>query len=196
MLDSMLHNPRPTRAEATDIANAIFDGTDAVMLSGETAVGRFPVKCISTMDSIIREAEANFNIWGHQVKIVDPTGDDTVSISHAVREMAHDRNVACIAVFTLSGRTALLVSKTRPCVPILAFTPDRHTHQLMGMYWGVIPILAEPADTVENMLSCVEEGIATSTSIEPGQQVVLVAGYPVGAFSPANLILLHTVKKP
>jgi pyruvate kinase len=124
MLESMMHNPLPTRAEASDVANAIFDGTDAVMLSGETAAGEYPVESVTMMDRIVRQAEADFGKWGHDQGIESSDEhDDAVALSQAARELAHDRDVAAIAVFTRTGRSAILMSKARPCVPVLAFTP-------------------------------------------------------------------------
>jgi pyruvate kinase len=195
MLDSMIHNPRPTRAEASDVANAIFDGTDAVMLSGETAVGEYPVAAVQMMDAIVCEAEAHLSDWGHWQGGVTPelSYDDTLYMTRAARELAHDRNVAAIAIFTKSGRTALLMSKTRPGVPILAFTPDEDTYARLEMYWGVVPYLVPHAATIEAMLVDVEAAMMTSGSIEPGQQVVLICGFPVDAVRPTNLALLYTV---
>jgi pyruvate kinase len=193
MLESMIYNPRPTRAEASDVANAIFDGSDAVMLSGETAVGAFPVQTIEMMNSIICEAESNLEAWGHWLGKTPKDEDDAAYVTRAARELAHDRKVAAIAVFTMSGRTALLMSKERPAVPILAFTPSPDTNRRMAMYWGVLPHLVSEADNVETMLTHVEKTMIAETSIKPGQQIVLVCGYPVGARRSANLALLHTV---
>jgi pyruvate kinase len=204
MLESMIYNPRPTRAEATDVANAIFDGTDAVMLSGETAVGKYPVQSVEMMDAIIRQAEAQLNKWGHwegslQDSIVckdsgdEVFHDDALSITRAARELAHDRNVAAIAVFTQTGRTAQLMAKARPSVPILAFTPEETTYRQMPMLWGVLPYLVPYADTLETMLHAVEEAIVTATPLVPGQQVVLISGFPVGSMRPPNIALLHTI---
>lgn len=195
MLETMIHNPRPTRAEASDVANAIFDGTDAVMLSEETAAGDYPVKSVQMMDAIIREAEAHIEDWGHWkgISSLEMTQDDTHFMTLAARELAHDRKVAAIAAFTRSGRTALLLSKTRPGVPILAFTPSEETYNLMNMYWGVTPCLVPQVDTVKAMLVEVEAAMVKSTPIQHGQQVVLVCGFPVDQIRPTNLALLHTV---
>jgi len=205
MLDSMISNPRPTRAEATDVANAIFDGTDAVMLSGETAVGKYPIQSVEMMAAIIREAEARLGEWGHwdgelgeaatgrRPATASPTHDDALSMTRAARELAHDRNVAAIAVFTQTGRTARLVSKSRPIVPILAFTPEKDTFRRMPMLWGVLPYLVPFQDTLEKMLSEVEQAIVTATPFQPGQQVVLISGFPVGAMRPPNIALLYTL---
>jgi len=197
MLESMIHNPRPTRAEASDVANAIFDGTDAVMLSGETAVGEYPVQAVDMMAKIICQAEAHVEEWGHWhgPTITDTQGDNTVFMSLAVRELAHDRNVAAIAVFTMSGRTALIVSKTRPGVPILAFTPDIHTYNRLEMYWGVAPFLVPHSATLEEMLLDVDAAMKSSGVVKPGQQVALTCGFPVATISPTNLVLLHCVNE-
>lgn len=196
MLDSMINNPRPTRAEASDVANAIFDGTDAVMLSGETAAGKYPVRAVETMDAIARQAEEYLSRWGHWKGTVEPqdSGDDTYFMTQAARALAHDRNVAAIAIFTMTGYTALLMSKTRPGVPILAFTPVEETFLRLPMYWGVVAYKVPDAGTIETMLDDVEAVLTSSKLVNPGQQVVLTCGYPVGELCPTNLALLHTVR--
>lgn len=195
MLESMIHNPRPTRAEASDVANAIFDGTDAVMLSGETAIGEYPIQAVEMMDSIICQAEAHVDEWGrwHGPVGAASDGDDTMFMSLAVRELAHDRNVAAIAVFTMSGRTALHVSKTRPGVPILAFTPKINTFNRLEMYWGVTPYLIPSSTTLEDMLEDVDGALIDSGVVVSGQQIALTCGFPVASISPTNLVLLHTI---
>ena len=195
MLDSMINNPRPTRAEASDVANAIFDGSDAVMLSGETAAGKYPVESVAMMSAIIQEAEVHYEQWGHYMDFPDEvaTQTDSLSITRAARELAHDRDVAAIAVFTETGRTALYMSKARPRVPILAFTPERITYQRLGLYWGVTPFLVPYATTVETMLAHVETAIMASSNLQPGQQVVLISGFPVGMMREPNFALLHTI---
>ncbi len=194
MLESMISNPRPTRAEASDVANAIFDGTDAVMLSGETAAGRYPEESVRIMAAIILQAEANLPTWGHwHGPALRKSADDAYYIARAAREMAHDRNVTAIAVFTQSGRTALLMSKVRPNVPILAFTPNPHTYQKLSLFWGVTAYHVLMVSTIEAMLGCVEETLVASTPLKPGQQIVLVCGFPVGLMRLPNLALLHTV---
>ena len=194
MLESMIHNPLPTRAEASDVANAVFDGTDAVMLSAETAAGEYPVESVAMMDRIVRQAEAGFNEWGHTQIMEASAHDDAAAIAAAARELAHDRDVAAIAVFTRSGRTAALMAKARPCVPILAFTPEPQTYQRLAMMWGVRPYIVPFADTVEEMIAHVETALRASGIVQPGQQVVLISGFPVGAMRPPNMALLHTVE--
>ncbi len=195
MLESMIHNPRPTRAEASDVANAIFDGTDAVMLSAETAMGEYPLQAVAMMDKISCQAEAHVEQWGHWhgPAITDKFDDDTRFMSLAVRDLAHDRNVDAIAVFTMSGRTALFVSKTRPTVPILAFTPDIRTYNRLGMYWGVTPYIVPQSMTFDEMLTDVDRVIKNISKIKPGNLVALTCGYPVATISPTNLVLLHRV---
>lgn len=201
MLESMIHSPRPTRAEASDVANAIFDGSDAVMLSAETATGQYPVETVAMMDAIICQAEEHLDAWGHwhgtrphYRRVSDPqSSEDAIFITRGAREQAYDRNVAAIAVFTVSGRTALLMSKERPRVPILAFTPSETTYRQMPLFWGVLPHLVPYSDTVEKMLEHVEAAMIADNLIRPGQQVLLICGFPVGTRRPANLTLLHTV---
>jgi pyruvate kinase len=146
------------------------------------------------MDQIVRTAEANYADWGKCNPLKEePTRDDAVSISRAARELAQDRNVAAIAVFTQTGRTAMLMSKERPQVPIVAFTPEIRTYQRLGLQWGVVPFLVPYASTVESMLAHVEAAILSSNLCQIGQQIVLITGFPVGAMRLPNFALLHTI---
>lgn len=194
MLESMISNPRPTRAEANDVANAIFDGTDAVMLSGETAVGAFPVETIAMMKAIISKSEEHLKQWGRwkgtPSKTVD---DDAIAITGAARELAHDLNVAAIVLFTQSGRTARYMSKAMPRVPIIGFTPEEHTYHRMSFYWGVYPNKIAFANSMREMLSHVDSAMIATTPIKNGQQVVVICGFPVGSYQLPNLALLHTI---
>ena len=194
MLESMIHNPLPTRAEASDVANAVFDGTDAVMLSGETAAGEYPVEAVTMMDRIVRQAELGFDEWGHIQDIESGEHDDAMALTRAARELAHDQDVAAVTVFTRMGRSALLMAKSRPCVPILAFTPEEHTYRRLALAWGVQPYIVPCVDTVEEMFHCVETSLRDTGTVKPGQQVVLVCGFPVGEMRPPNMALLHTVE--
>jgi pyruvate kinase len=197
MLDSMIDNPRPTRAEASDVANAVLDGSDAVMLSGETAIGKFPVKTVEMMASIITQSEDHSDIWGRTVREItdDASHDDAVYITRAARNLAQDRAVAAIAVFTRSGRTARLMSKARPDVPILAFTPVPRTYQYLSMVWGIRPYLIPHAETIEEMISHVDNVVLKDTPVEIGQEIVLIAGFPIDKMVPPNLALLHTIQE-
>lgn len=194
MLDSMIINPRPTRAEASDVANAVFDGSDAVMLSGETASGKYPVESVAMMDSIVCQAEEHYEDWSHCALPDEGNNlDDALSLSRAARELAHDRHVAAIAVFTHTGRTALLISKFRPRVPILAFTPDPDTFTRMTLFWGVRPYLIPFADNMESMINIVDKSLIESTLVQEGQQTVLISGFPISSMRAPNFALLHTV---
>jgi pyruvate kinase len=195
MLESMIHNPRPTRAEASDVANAIFDGTDAVMLSAETAVGQYPVQAVMMMNAIVEQAEEHTTEWGRWNGLPEPAShdDDTYYLTQAACQLAHDRNVTALAVFTESGRTACVLAKERPVVPILACTPNVDTYQRMGLYWGVQPLLVPRTDSIEEMLASVESALLAKRAIKPGEQVVLTFGYPLNRAQPSNMVLLHTV---
>jgi pyruvate kinase len=194
MLESMIHNPLPTRAEASDVANAVFDGTDAVMLSGETAAGDYPVESVSMMDRIVRQAEAHFEQWGHPVDMEMDDHNDAVAVTHAARELAHDQDVAAIAVFTKLGRSALLMAKAKPAVPILAFTPEKKTYSRLALAWGVQPQTVPFMETVEEMFRCVESSLRASGNVKPGQQVVMVCGFPLKEMRTPNMALLHTLE--
>jgi pyruvate kinase len=195
MLDSMIENPRPSRAEASDVANAVFDGSDSLMLSGETAIGKYPVATVETMDRIIRDAESHAPQWScvlaDEVVITD---DDAVATTQAAKALARDRDVAAIAVFTRSGRTAHLMSYTRPRVPIVAFTPEAKTFHQLSLAWGVIPHLVKKANSVEEMIARVRDACLASGLVNPGQQIVLVASLPIGEMGPPNFTLLHTIE--
>jgi len=194
MLESMIHDPRPTRAEASDVANAVFDGTDALMLSGETAIGSYPVEAVATMARIIQDAEAHAAEWGAKAveSRSEPT-DDAFSTTRAASRLALDREAAAIAVFTMSGRTARLMSKARPPAPILAFTASETTYRQMGLLWGVEPRLCEYAESVEAMIQTVEGDLLATGRVARGQQVVIVASLPVGARGAPNFTYLHTL---
>ncbi len=195
MLESMINNPRPTRAEAADVANAIFDGTDAVMLSAESAAGKYPVQSIRMMADIILESEHHAEDWGHHnILQADVSTDDAIVISHAARDMAKDKDVAAIVVFTRSGISALWISKTRPNVPIYAFTPEISTYQWLGICWGITPFRVPHADTLETMVTHVETALSAGTHLKGGDQVVVITGFPVGAFTSPNLAMLYTLK--
>lgn len=195
MLESMINNPRPTRAEAADVANAIFDGSDAVMLSAESAAGKYPVHAVKMMDTIIRQAELHLKEWGH-IDTLDSRvyNDDVVTISRATKVMVEDQDVKAIIVFTMSGMSALWMSKAKPTVPIYAFTPRLTSYRWLGICRGVTPMRVPHADTLETMITHVETAISVATDLCKGDQVVVVSGFPVGAFSAPNLALLYTIR--
>lgn len=193
MLESMIMNPLPTRAEASDVANAVFDGTDAVMLSAETAAGKYPVESVQMMNRIVREAEIHFLEWGAEQNVNGFEQSDAASMARAAQALANDKNVTAVACFTTEGKTAWLMSKIRPRVPIMAFTPNQDTYRRLAFMWGVSPHQVEFANSLEEMLGHVDAALMRSDVVQPGDQVVLVCGFPVGALRAPNMALLHTV---
>ena len=193
MLESMISNPLPTRAEASDVANAIFDGTDAVMLSAESAAGKYPVESVQMMDRIVREAETHFLEWGAEQSVSGFEHSDAASMARAAQALANDKNVTAVACFTTQGQTAWLMSKIRPRVPILAFTPNQDTYRRLSFLWGVRPHQVPFANTLEEMIDYVDSALIRSDVVHHGDQVVLICGFPVGALRSPNMALLHTV---
>lgn len=193
MLETMIHNPLPTRAEASDIANAIFDGTDAVMLSAETAAGKYPVASVKMMSRIVVEAETHINEWGTKLESMGGIGGgDQAAMSRAAYELANSEDVTAVTVFTAQGGTAWLVAKIRPVKPILAFTPYQKTYQKLTFLWGVEPHLAPIAHSLEEMITDLDKALRKE-GMQQGTQVALLCGFPVGTMQPPNMALLHTI---
>lgn len=197
MLESMMVNPRPSRAEATDIANAILDGTDAVMLSGETASGQYPIECVRTMARIAEKAEKLFD-RGRIEEVFRQQARDGVShteaVAHAVAELAGILKPAAIITNTTSGQTARLVSKFRPRTPILCATYDERTQAQMAMVWGVDAILVDcPTNTDESVHRAVD-AFYRRKRLKLGDIVIITAGVPAGQPGNTNLILTHKVE--
>ncbi|MCK8815763.1 pyruvate kinase [Natroniella sulfidigena] len=193
MLDSMIRNPRPTRAEASDVANAIHDGTDATMLSGETAAGDYPVEAVKTMARIALETEKSLerNLLGamnNQEQI-----STTNSISYATCKTASDLEAAAIITSTRSGYTARMVSKYRPYPPIIAATPSQKILNRLSLSWGVRPVLVNETESTDEMIEESVTAALSSQYIENGDVVVITAGTPVGITGTTNLLKVHTV---
>jgi pyruvate kinase len=194
MLDSMQRNPRPTRAEASDVANAIFDGTDAIMLSGETAAGKYPVEAVTTMSRIAVRAEAALEyreIFNKQASAQQTSV--TEAISQAVAVSALDLNAAAIVTSTQSGFTARMVAKYRPKAPIIAVTNDERVMRRLALIWGVKPVLGEIAETTDAMFENAVAGARSTGLISLGDTIVITAGVPVGRAGTTNLIKIHHV---
>ncbi|MCM3079446.1 MULTISPECIES: pyruvate kinase [Brevibacillus] len=194
MLDSMQRNPRPTRAEASDVANAIFDGTDAIMLSGETAAGKYPVESVETMDRIALRAEQELNyreILYKQAQLKQVTITD--AISQAVANAALDLNAAAIITATESGHTARMVSKFRPKAPIVAVTPHASVIRRLSLVNGVYPVLGEMANTTDEMLDRSVQESLQSGYVRHGDLVVITAGVPVREVGTTNLMKIHVI---
>ncbi|MGQ9463828.1 MAG: pyruvate kinase [Candidatus Fervidibacter sp.] len=194
MLESMMDSPRPTRAEASDVANAILDGTDAVMLSGETAVGKYPVETVTVMDKIASAAEEEF-FRQHPVYEGRAEGEPTIAhaVSGAACLAASDVNAKAIIVFTQSGFTALLVSKRRPKTPIIAFTPDEKVLRKLSLFWGVTPKLLPFTESTDKLLSLMDERLLFEGLVKEGDIVVIIAGIPLPAKGKANFVKIHQV---
>ncbi len=193
MLESMVNLPRPTRAEASDVANAIFDGTDAVMLSAESAAGLYPVQSVAMMDRIAREAEASdiYRLAQAQTIDVDLAVD---SIADAACDVATKLNASAITVFTLTGGTAQRVARNRPRAAILALTPNERTRNQLALTWGVVPILAEDPSTTDDMVRVANDELRASGVADPGDRFVITAGVPFGVRGSTNMIRVERLK--
>lgn len=194
MLDSMINNPRPTRAEVTDIANSIYDGTSAIMLSGETSVGKYPVECIITMQKIANCTEKAISLNPSFRKLPAPVNSNiTSAISHATCTTAQDLNAKAILTSTVSGTTARMVSSFRPNCPIIAVTPSQTVCRQLNLSWGVIPLCSEITETSDGVFSAALEIAIDNHLLKPGDLVVQTAGLPVGIPGTTNVIKVTTV---
>lgn len=189
MLDSMMKHPRPTRAESTDVANAIYDGTSAIMLSGETAAGMYPVEALKTMVRIAMRTEQDINYWQRlRTRHTLSNPDMTNAISHATCTMAEDLNAAAIITVTKSGRTARMVSKYRPATPIICGCLTEKVYRQTGLSWGVLPLLLEKKDNAQDLFDYAVDATEKAGFISKGDVVVLTAGVPLGVSGTTNLI--------
>ncbi len=177
MLDSMMRNPRPTRAEASDVANAIFDGTDAIMLSGETAVGKYPLEALRTMVRIAQEAErGGLEGLARPRPLLGPVTSIADAVSHATYETASDLGAAAIITPTLSGHTPRVISKYRPCCPIIAVTPSPVVQRQLVLYWGVRPLLSRRAESTDETIAGAVRAAQEHGLVKKGDTVVITAG--------------------
>lgn len=196
MLESMIESPMPTRAEASDVANAVFDSTSAVMLSGETAIGRHPIRVVETMASIIREVEANLDL-DTNVRAIPPEvqkGDlPTILACNAV-SVASQCRAAAIVVLTETGHTARLLSRLRPPMPVFAFMKDDRVYHQLAMNWGVYPFLLEgPEEGLDAMVVQTLRTCKTKGALKAGNRVVFLAGLPLSRRGTTNVIRVETV---
>lgn len=191
MLESMTENPRPTRAEASDVANAIFDGSDAVMLSAETATGNYPIEAVTMMARIIEEAEASIQEFPRPVAQERLKVAETVAelVCHASREL----HMKLIAVFTHSGFTARLVSRYRPLVPIVAFTPEHTTRRRMSLLWGVISRSISDIKKIDGLAAIAEKRLLEERLVKKGDVIGIVAGTPMGTRGTTNFMKFHVI---
>ena len=191
MLESMTENPRPTRAEASDVANAIFDGSDAVMLSAETATGKYPVEAVGMMARIIEEAEASIHEYPRPAPQEKLMVAETVAelVCHASREL----HMKLIAVFTHSGFTARLVSRYRPLVPIVAFSPEGETRRRMALLWGVTSRSIVDIKKIDGLAAIAEKRLVEERLVKKGDVIGIVAGTPMGIRGTTNFMKFHVI---
>lgn len=194
MLDSMIKNPRPTRAEATDVANAIYDGTGAIMLSGETAAGLYPVEAVRTMARIAQVAEASIDyVQRFRDSVPRPSANITNAISHACCTSAQDLNATAIVTVTKTGFTAKMLSRFRPGCPIIACAPVERVVRQLCLSWGITPLLIEEVtDTDELFERAVDAGIDAGL-LHKDDLIVMTAGVPLGISGTTNLMRVHVV---
>ena len=194
MLDSMIKNPRPTRAEATDVANAIYDGTSAIMLSGETAAGLYPVEAVQTMARIARKTEADID-YVHRFAVANynTRNDITAAISHATVTSSHDLHASAIITVTKGGGTARMIARYRPDCPIVACATNPTVYHQLNLSWGVIPLLIDEVGSTDELFDAAVEASAHAGIIHDGELVVLTAGVPLGISGTTNMMKVHVV---
>ncbi len=193
MLESMIYNSRPTRAEISDVANAVYDGTSAIMLSGETAAGKYPVKTVETMAKIAKETEANINYNSRFQTATFRIQDTLDAISHATCGMAIDINAKAIAVCSLSGTTARMVSRFRCPVDILGVTTNEASWRKLALSWGVTPIMSDAYDSIDVLFYSAKNLAKDALDLKPGDHLVITGGQPNGKSGNTNLIKIETV---
>ncbi len=201
MLDSMIRNPRPTRAEISDVANAVFDGTSCVMLSGETASGKYPIEALETMVKTVLAAESAINYWGRFIKnySIDSKGSASSinqAISHTCCTTAMDLDANAILAATTSGHTARVISRFRPACPIVALTTSEKCRRQLAISWGVQPLLCGSVDSTDRLFSLCVDTTRKEGIVKPGDTVVLTAGVPLSAKGTTNLIKAQVVEEP
>ena len=190
MLESMIHNPRPTRAEASDVANAIIDGTDAVMLSGESAVGDFPVKAVEMLARIATDVEKDIQF----VNNPPATNDETHALSEALNAIDQVLNLQCIAAFTATGYTAIIAAGERPKAPVVAFTPDPKVYHRLNLIWGVRPILLDcQVESFEEMVKQAQNLLMQRGLATPGDTILIMGGIPTQTPRGTNFLKIHRI---
>lgn len=189
MLDSMIRNPRPTRAEVSDVANAVYDGTSCVMLSGETAGGKYPLEALSAMVEIVSEAEGSIDYWKRfQKQLVVTTANINDAITHTCCLTARDLNASAILAATNSGRTARMICRFRPACPVAALTMHEKVRRQMAICWGVVPFLTGEVNSTDRIFSLTSEVALKEGLVQCGDTVVITAGVPLGRSGSTNLI--------
>jgi pyruvate kinase len=189
MLESMINNPSPTRAEVTDVANAVLDGSDALMLSAETAVGNYPVEAVSIMDKIIRKVESSIDYSRPPFRVSQAQLDINDAVAFAAYELSKFSNAKAIVAYTFSGDTARRVAKFRPSVPIVAITPNEFVANQLVLSWGIIPIVSEMVNSFEEMVNIARIKVKELGLVKELSKIVIIAGLPLKV--PGNTNLIH-----
>ncbi|MCL2023704.1 MAG: pyruvate kinase [Oscillospiraceae bacterium] len=194
MLDSMMRNPRPTRAEVTDVANAVFDGTSAIMLSGETAVGKYPIEALEIMRRIAKSAEQSLDYWERFLQNEKRTESGiTRAISHATCTTAMDLNATAIVAVTTSGGTARRISSFRPKCPIIAATTSKKALRQLRLSWGVYPVLSDVVHSTDELFSTAVDCAMTTQLVKNGDVIVVTAGVPLDISGTTNMLKVHLI---
>ena len=194
MLDSMIRNPRPTRAEVSDVANAVFDGTSCVMLSGETASGKHPVEAVQTMVDTINAAEQATDYWGRFRRFeFTPGRSINDAVTHTCCQTAMDLEADAILTPTQTGHTARMIARFRPACPIVALTTTERARRQLAISWGVQPLLAGYVDSTDRLFSMCVQSALKEGAVQSGQMVVITAGVPIGRAGSTNLIKAQVV---
>ena len=195
MLDSMIRNPRPTRAEVSDVANAVFDGTSCVMLSGETASGKYPIEALATMVDTVVAAEDSIDYWGRfrERSLLPTITNISDAITHTCCLTAMDLKASAILAPTKSGYTAKVISRFRPACPIVALCQSESTRRQLAVSWGVHPYLSGEVDSTDRMFSLAVDVARKERAVQPGETVVITAGVPLGRSGTTNLIKAQVV---
>ncbi len=195
MLDSMIRNPRPTRAETTDVANAIYDGTSAIMLSGETAIGKYPIETVKTMSTIAERTERDIDYVKrlNNVSVDISVTDVTNALSHATCTTAHDLGASAIIALTYGGTTAHMISKYRPQCPIIAPTINQKARRQLNLSWGVVPVMSEMRSNSDELFEHAVECARKTRIVKNGDLVVITGGAPVGVSGTTNIMKVHLV---
>ena len=195
MLDSMIRNPRPTRAEVSDVANAVFDGTSCVMLSGETASGKYPAEALAAMVGIVTEAESAIDYWRQfeEDRLVQPDKSVNDAITHTCCLTAKDLDAKAILTITNSGHTARMISRYRPACPVVALTMFEKVRRQMAVSWGVSPFLTGEVRSTDRIFSLCAETAVKEQVAKVGDTIVITAGVPLGRSVATNLIKAHVI---
>jgi pyruvate kinase len=193
MLDSMIENPRATRAEASDVANAVFDGTDATMLSGETANGSYPVEAVATMAAINEKAETALNVHSRIDDIYFDVADTTEAVADSVHKIAENIQAKAIVTSTSSGYTARMISKHHPSAHILAVTYDERVQRGLTLNYGVVPVVYDVPETIDEMIELAKKAVVEQGLAQEGDQIVIAAGVPMSQSGTTNLLTVQTV---